>query len=432
MSFSRFDVPVIVDCEQVLEALGKDNDFGGVPAEVAQSRSDRESFTAFLSLARNSIIATAARPGILATPDNQAGALLLSWVSERIAEASSRSLAEEAQDRFQNVASRFDPEDFWNWIRDGGWTWLKSQKDPTNRAEFLPFPETPNRLSNSARVAIIGDWGTGMYGAPECASSIESDPDGFDLVVHLGDVYYAGSAQEVQERFLKYWPNLDSRKTLSRACNSNHEMYSGGRPYFEKTLPVFNQSSSVFALENEYWLLVGLDTAYVDFQIQVPQVKWLESLLSRADGRRCVLFSHHNLFSHLSMQGDLIAKALKHVLESRAITAWYWGHEHVAAFYDEHRSWGLRARCVGHSGYPYFRFPSAGHTAQQVGDESMVRFEETHSLPGAWILDGPNQYVVDCPNDFGSNGYLVLELLGPRLVEHLVRPDGSVVWTNEL
>ena len=51
---------------------------------------------------------------------------------------------------------------------------------------------------------------------------------------------------------------------MNRALNGNHEMYSGGFGYFKLILPAFEQDSSYFALQNEHWLLVGLDTAYVD------------------------------------------------------------------------------------------------------------------------------------------------------------------------
>ncbi len=53
----------------------------------------------------------------------------------------------------------------------------------------------------------------------------------------------------------------------SFALNGNHEMYSGGRPYFNRVLPSFNQEASYFTLYNDYWQIHGLDTAYVPFSI---------------------------------------------------------------------------------------------------------------------------------------------------------------------
>src|SRR5262245_9037865 len=43
-----------------------------------------------------------------------------------------------------------------------------------------PWADTPGpveQIENNCRVAVLGDWGTGMYGAPECAARIEEDGD---------------------------------------------------------------------------------------------------------------------------------------------------------------------------------------------------------------------------------------------------------------
>ena len=81
-------------------------------------------------------------------------------------------------------------------ITGGDWFgWLRSLFDHVDRqhahpilrpldAEAAPFPD-------DARVAITADWGTGLYGAPRIAKRIiEAAP--FDLLLHLGDIYYSG------------------------------------------------------------------------------------------------------------------------------------------------------------------------------------------------------------------------------------------------
>ena len=107
----------------------------------------------------------------------------------------------------------------------------------------------------------------------------------FELLMHLGDVYYSGTEEEVQERFLDMWPRR-RRQAHSRALNSNHEMYSGGFGYFELALPAIGQKSSYFAFENEHWLLVGLDTAYVDHDMDNEQVAWLNLVIEASQARR--------------------------------------------------------------------------------------------------------------------------------------------------
>src|SRR5262249_51423764 len=108
---------------------------------------------------------------------------------------------------------------------------LKSHFHPQMR----PTTTVPGTLPDTVRIAVLGDWGTGMYGAPVSAHTIQTDPAAYWMLLHLGDVYYSGTQAEVQERFLALWPKRTD--AFSRALNSNHEMYSGGFAYFDMTLP---------------------------------------------------------------------------------------------------------------------------------------------------------------------------------------------------
>jgi hypothetical protein len=435
MSDGRFDLPVVIDSEHLLDVMGPDDSFGGATDAVGDDPEEDDLLRRFLLAARTSIQQVPALPGVLAAPDNQAGALLLSYLAEQAKTTGSVTLRDALVAEQVVAYATFDDKDFWGWIHGAGWSWMKAKLGLTNKAPFrkIPSASTAARVPNKARIAILGDWGTGLYGAPMCATSIASEASGFDLLVHLGDVYYAGSQQEVKQRFLNHWPWRDANpSTLSRACNSNHEMYSGGAPYFDMTLPAFSQSSSVFLVENDHWLLVGLDTAYDDFQLHGDQAAWLDSLVASADGRRIILFSHHQLFSHLSSQGSALQASLPKILDSKQVAAWYWGHEHLAAMYDEHPSWGLSGRCVGHGGYPYFRIAQGQRRAVAKGNDQLIRFDATTKAPGAWILDGPNPYVDEHQEQYGPNGYMVLELVDGQLHEELRRPDGSLLWANEI
>ena len=105
----------------------------------------------------------------------------------------------------------------------------------------------------------------------------------------------------MQQRFLDVWPSRND--AVSRALNSNHEMYSGGDAYFDLTLPKFGQEASYFAYQNKHWTLVGLDVAYRDHDIDDEQVAWLKQILAKAGDRNVMLFSHHQLYSHFESQG---------------------------------------------------------------------------------------------------------------------------------
>jgi len=101
-----------------------------------------------------------------------------------------------------------------------------------------------DQIADKAEIAVMGDWGTNLYGAPVSAASIKAK-GGYELLVHLGDIYYSGTKAEVQQRFLQVWPSAAAK--LNRALNGNHEMYSGGFAYFDDILPKFQQRSSYFA-----------------------------------------------------------------------------------------------------------------------------------------------------------------------------------------
>lgn len=47
-----------------------------------------------------------------------------------------------------------------------------------------PFPE-------QGRIALLGDWGTGLYGAPVIAKSARDDPDSFAMLMHLRGANHA-------------------------------------------------------------------------------------------------------------------------------------------------------------------------------------------------------------------------------------------------
>ena len=137
------------------------------------------------------------------------------------------------------------------------------------------FNSTPARIkitdSDSITIALIGDWGTGIWpdgDQHKCPAILVRDKVKAlhpDYTIHLGDVYYSGTEDEEENYFVKHWVS-GSRGTL--ALNSNHEMYSGARGYFQKALknPLFQiqQNTSYFSIEFENWIILGLDSAYYD------------------------------------------------------------------------------------------------------------------------------------------------------------------------
>lgn len=321
-------------------------------------------------------------------------------------------------------------EGFWG----GDWLgWLGSLMDHVGKDDWRdikrPVGSGVLDMPDKASVAMLSDWGTGLYGAPASAASIRAT-GGYDLLLHLGDIYYSGTKKETKDRFLNQWPT--DAGTTSRALNGNHEMYSGGFAYFDDILPAFGQDSSYFAFRNAHWLLVGLDTAHTDHGMDAKQAAWLKSLVASAGGRKVVLTSHHQPFSRLDKQGPKLQAALSDLLTTKKIAAWYWGHEHDCVVYDRHPGFGLLGRCIGNGGIPSPRksVVTSAPTQTSANGIDWKRLEANAQSPGCIVLDGENPLVKGEERKFCPHGYLTLAFDGPTLVERVRLASGVEIYRN--
>jgi 3',5'-cyclic AMP phosphodiesterase CpdA len=367
---------------------------------------------------------------VMVSVDHRVASLLQTYMGEEAKKAGKiEPIGPDAygRDRYE---AKFDDKDYLAWV-GSFFSWWKGIIDHP----WLENPQT-KRFNNNARLALLGDWGTGMYGAPESARSIEKDPNGYDVRLHLGDVYYSGNKDEVKERFLDIWPKNKTNNEINRACNSNHEMYTGGDAYFDQTLANFNQSASYFALENDHWILAGLDTAYKGKDLHGNQVAWLTELINNAGGRRVVLFSHHQPFSPFDGGNEKVTNKLSELLSTQKIFGWYWGHEHRCVIYEQHPAWKLFGRCVGHGGYAYFRDKLGSAQTVNNGHQDTVwkRLEPKNAAPAGIILDGPNPYLPPHgkAEKYGPHGYMTLKFDDNHLVEIVHAPDGTVLFNQQL
>jgi len=372
---------------------------------------------AFISSGMKSLEEAQRGGGAFVSVDDRAGSLLQTFLARRATEEG------KVVEGPSGPEVKFDSNDILGWA-GSLLDWLKKLK---NKHPFKDLQEAPQPISARHRIALLADWGTGLYGAPVCAASIEKDKEPFDMLLHLGDVYYAGDRDEVQKRFLDCWPEVPG--ALNRALNSNHEMYSGGHGYFELTLPAFKQPASYFALQNDFWLLVGLDSAYSEHDLHGSQTAWLTDLVRVAGERRVVLFSHHQPFSLFEGQGGKLVARLGRLLDSQRIFAWYWGHEHRCAIYDKHPIWNLYGRCIGHGGFPYFR---ESFNDPKLSEPAWLRREGKNLVPGCQLLDGPNPYIPGDGSRYGPNGYVVLEFDDRTLTEVVHDAGGKELWRKTL
>lgn len=405
-------------------------DAAKIAQEIADDPIEAAKLMAAFAGALKALEASEHVPGVMISPDHKFASLLQTCAAQNAVEFE--------KTRAGGLEAKFDERDLLGWVRSV-FSWIKG----FNKHEWKTAPAAPDSFANQTRLGLLGDWGTGLYGAPECGRSLANDPAGYGLLFHLGDVYYSGDVTEIDERFLKFWPRNETtlKTAVSRACNSNHEMYTGGKGYFSRTLEEFDQPASYFAAQNDYWLLAGLDSAYFTKDIMhnkadlnQEQVDWLEQLVAQAGDRRVILFSHHQPFSFFDEDNPLLAGKLSRLLEGGKIFAWYWGHEHRCILYDRHPVWKMYGRCAGHSGFPYFRDDLKNHVVHETSrlDTSWIKLPTKNLTPGAIMIDGPNPYVAGVESKYGVQGYMTLEFGDDQLNELVHAPDGTILYNRRL
>ncbi|MGJ4948873.1 hypothetical protein [Bradyrhizobium sp. HKCCYLS20291] len=298
------------------------------------------------------------------------------------------------------------------------------------------------QIPDGTNLALLGDWG----GANAPALAVGAAAKASDCVIHLGDVYYAGTNGDdildpyESTNFVEVWPGAAGK---SFALNSNHEMYAHATGYSLTTLaaPAFaSQGGNCFALTNKAFRIVGLDSAYYapDNQLkdfpgcmigslgdpQGAQMQFLQNQIAQlGSGQSLILLTHHN---GLNLDGSvptaadaayLLWQQVTQVLQQIPAGAsqnvvWYWGHQHAAAVYNAQQINGItiNPRCCGHGCIPW-------GIATDLSQSSNVLWYEGQNLgPGA--------------NYFVTNGYATLALNGAALTESFWDQNGQRSWTT--
>ena len=330
-------------------------------------------------------------------------------------------------------------------VFDPGWAYaafeyLLYQVGIKQKAGFATTPATIQAPSQpSLKIAIVGDWGTGLWAdgsAAQCPSQAvmqhvqAANPD---VVIHLGDVYYAGTAQGVLglgsgeeiDRLVNVWPQFP----LSFTLNSNHEMYDGGNGYFTKALtsPKFSaqRGTSYFAVEFGNWILFGLDSAYYD-----PSPLYMAGALNDANqiafiksfnltGKQIMVVTHHN---GLTTDGQAKTGLWNQVVTAlgRAPDYWYWGHVHDGVVYSAQAASGSAtgARCCGHSALPfgnaYSLHDASGNPIPQVLYYAHTPMSNPDPQQANRVL----------------NGYAIVTLTQTSITEAFYDQSGTRAWSS--
>ena len=125
-----------------------------------------------------------------------------------------------------------------------------------------------------------------------------------DVVIHLGDVYYSGTKDEMRDHFLDIVREYLPAETQVFNLAGNHDLYAGGEGYYW-LLDELGQPASYFCLRNDHWqiLAIGAPPEVSDpmaSQYKVPPVdpkeaEWHRHKIATADGRKTIMLSHYQL-----------------------------------------------------------------------------------------------------------------------------------------
>jgi len=267
----------------------------------------------------------------------------------------------------------------WRWVE----YYIAAHRDPPYRDWNQQIPADINfgvidyKLPSTAKVLMIGDWGTRMT---DNVAMLRAGLNAWkpDAIVHLGDVYYSGTKYECEQNVLDVMDKLVSDLGIKRppffTIPGNHEYYSGGVGYFDMIdrininadVSSSLQRASYFCLRTEdgAWQFLGMDTGYNDRDpinsvapdLRASEVKWHQDKLDKFKGTT-VLLSHHQLFSANSKLTDGDKPYLNTDLYRTfspyfdRVAAWFWGHEHNYVIFKDGQCGLKKGRLLGCSAY---------------------------------------------------------------------------------
>lgn len=274
-------------------------------------------------------------------------------------------------------------------------------------------------------LGLLSDWGTDTTESDAVAHlAARYAPD---YSIHLGDIYFVGTPQEVAENFTAPHASWYYGASGSLALCGNHEMYSNGAAYYEQLLPAMyvqvdgvkkSQRAAFFCLENEHWRIIGLDTGYTsvgrpfmevlsppDCHFRDEQLAWLRDVVKLGDStdKRGLLFlSHHPYISAFREDYFKPGEQLYELMgEAARPVVWFWGHDHRLVGYQlgknksELQAYG---RCIGHGGMP-------------VETSMPVRDEEARKM----LFYDRRVRTRIRRHELGYNGFVLLQLDGGTL-----------------
>jgi hypothetical protein len=302
----------------------------------------------------------------------------------------------------------------------------------TTQANGQASAGSPTEPAREIKLAVVADWATNTVESFQVADKIRNHRP--DYTIHLGDTYFVGTPDEVNNNFVAPGSPWVRGEQGSFAVLGNHEMYARGIAFFDLLLPSIGlkkngeyqgQAAGFFSLENEHWRILGLDTGYHSTGIPIIEflpffspdchfddklVKWLTDtvkLNDPNDRRSLLILTHHQFITafHESEYAKPAGQLAKLIGTQRSVL-WLWGHEHRFSMFAKtpiDKTVNVSGRCIGHGGMPVeLNSREFQLAAGKVGSEKLVMVDRRTALT---LKEEP----------LGYNGYVVLRVKGPSL-----------------
>jgi predicted phosphodiesterase len=136
------------------------------------------------------------------------------------------------------------------------------------------------KIPARATIALVGDIGTGTdFAAAVLVSALKFNPD---VILHVGDVYYSGTKEEFNQRFVGMINDVMKdygRKVPVFTIPGNHEYFTGAISFLNciDSMQLVNtedqrQATSYFSIQTEdnRWQFLGMDTSFYGHYMDVP------------------------------------------------------------------------------------------------------------------------------------------------------------------
>jgi hypothetical protein len=281
------------------------------------------------------------------------------------------------------------------WFHAGGEVERPLSEELANKSQEMTYDVRDGEMVDGAiEVAMFADNGNGMYSSRSICNQIVRS--GLPYAFHLGDIYYGGKQDEIENFFNAPLSPMFDRTELFM-ITGNHEMYAGGE-WFKKMIRRKasehphrqRQRAESFRLRGPGFQIIGLDTMFVGWKsgrvrlhdyADANLLRLLDGWLSERPNDLTILMSTNEAWDKGSKKTTPLYQSLRSTIAGR-VDLWFWGNVHYAALFD---MWPFAdagnplrrmvTSCIGHGGYPFYTQKAVGALPDGLG----CRWLETKS-----------------------------------------------------